>query len=83
MEEKQIGTVSHWFGKIKVIGISLTDDLAVGDTIHIQGYTTDFQQEVTSMQIEGSDVAEAGAGDEVGVKVAERARAGDAVYKVV
>jgi len=82
MAEKQIGVISHWFGKISVVGISLTDELAVGDTIRIHGHTTDFQQEVTSMQIEGKDVTEAGSGDEIGIRVSDRARAGDKVYKV-
>jgi len=82
MAEKQIGVISHWFGKIGVVGIALDGKLAVGDTIHIKGATTDFEQEVASMQIEGKEVTEAGAGDEVGLKVSDRARVGDKVYKV-
>jgi translation elongation factor EF-1alpha len=82
MAEKLIGTVNHWFGRIGVAGIELTDTLAVGDRVHIQGHTTDFEQEVTSMQIMHQDVAEAGPGDDVGVKVQSRARRGDHVYKV-
>ena len=82
MAEQEIGTVSHWFGKVKVIGITLDDELKVGETIHIKGHTTDFQQEVSSMQIDGEDVDEAGSGDEVGIKVSDRARVGDAVYRV-
>ena len=83
MAEKLIGKVSHWFGKIGVAGIELTGKLAVGDYIHILGYTTDFDQQVTSMQIMHQDVAEAGPGDNVGVKVQFRARPGDRVYKDV
>jgi len=84
MAEKLIGKVSHWFGKIGVAGIELTDKLAVGDHIHILGHTTDFDQKVTSMQIKHQDIAEAGSGDDVGVKVKVqfRARHGDRVYKV-
>ena len=82
MPEEVIGKVSHWFGKIGVAGITLTDKLAVGDHIHILGHTTDFEQEVTSMQIMQQDVAEAGPGDEVGIKTQFRARTGDRVYKV-
>jgi translation elongation factor EF-Tu-like GTPase len=82
MAEQLIGTVNHWFGRIGVAGIALTDRLAVGDHIHIRGYTTDFEQEVTSMQIMHQDVSEAGPGDEVGIKVLFRARTGDRVYKV-
>ena len=82
MEEERIGSVTHWFGKIGVIGIELTGQLAVGDTIRIRGYTTDFDQEIASMQIEGKDVTEAGPGDNVGIKVSERARVGDRVYRL-
>jgi translation elongation factor EF-1alpha len=82
MAEKLIGSVNHWFGRIGVAGIALTDKLAVGDRIHIQGHTTDFEQEITSMQIMHQDVSEAGPGDDVGVKVEFRARRGDRVYKV-
>ena len=82
MAEKLIGKVNHWFGNIGVVGIVLTDKLAVGDRIHILGHTTDFEQDVTSMQILHQDVAEAGPGDEIGLKVQFRARVGDRVYKV-
>ena len=82
MAETLIGEVNHWFGKIGVAGIELTDKLAVGDRIHILGHTSDFEQEVTSMQIMHQDVAEAGPGDDVGIKVQSRARRGDRVYKV-
>jgi putative protease len=81
MAEKLVGKVLHWFGKIDVIGVELTDTLAVGDQIRIRGYTTDFEQEVTSMQIMHQDVAEAEPGSEVGIKVQFRARPGDRVYK--
>jgi hypothetical protein len=82
MEEKLIGRVNHWFGKIGVAGIELTDRLAVGDHIHLLGHTTDFDQDVTSMQIMHQDVAAAGPGDDVGIKVQFRARVGDRVYRV-
>jgi len=82
MAEKLIGKVSHWFGKINVAGIQLTDKLALGDQIHLLGHTTDFKQEITSMQIMHQDVSEAGKGDDVGVKLQTRARVGDSVYRV-
>lgn len=82
MAEKLIGTISHWFGNIKVAGIELTSKLAVGDRVHILGHTTDFEQEIKSMQIMHQDVSEAGRGDDVGVKLSARARVGDKVYKV-
>jgi len=82
MAEQLIGKVNHWFGRIDVAGIELTDKLAVGDSIHVLGHTTDFEQKITSMQIMHQDVSEASPGDDVGVKVQFRARVGDRVYKV-
>jgi putative protease len=82
MVDKPIGKVSHWFGKIGVAALELTDKLAVGDRIHVLGHTTDFEQEVASMQIVHQDVAKAGPGDEVAIKVESQVRAGDDVYKV-
>ncbi len=81
MPEKLIGEVSHWFGNINVAGIKLSGDLAVGERIHVVGHTTDLEQEVTSMQLDNEDVSEAGAGDEIGIKLTSRARPGDSVYK--
>jgi putative protease len=81
MAEKQIGVVSHWFGKIGVAAIALTGKLAVGDRIHILGHTTDFEQEVASMQVMHQDVSKAGRGDEVAIKLDARARGGDKVLK--
>ena len=84
MSEKAIGTVTHYFGKIQVAGIRITEGtLRVGDRIHIQGHTSDFTQSIDSMQIEGEAVDEAGVGDEIGIKVVEHAREHDTVYKIV
>ena len=83
MAEHEVGTVSHFFGRVSVAGIELSAELAVGDQIHIKGHTTDFSQGVDSMQIDGAEVSEATAGQSVGIKVADRCREGDAVYKIV
>lgn len=84
MAEVELGRVSHYFGKIGVAGIEITQDtLAVGDTIHIKGHTSDFTQKVDSMQIDGRLVEEVTAGESVGIKVSEHAREHDIVYKLV
>jgi len=83
MPEELIGEVSHWFGNISVAGIKLSGDLAVGERIHIVGHTTDAEQAVNSMQRDNEDVDEAGAGDEIGVRLTSRARPGDSVFKVI
>jgi len=82
-EEILIGQISHYFGKIQVAAIDLTDgDLSVGDTIHIVGHTTDFKETIKSMQIDRVDVPHAERGKSIGIRVAEHARVGDKVFKV-
>ena len=84
MAEVELGRITHYFGKIGVAAIEITQDsLAVGDTIHIKGHTSDFNQKVDSMQIDGQPVDEATVGQSVGIKVAEHAREHDTVYKVI
>jgi selenocysteine-specific translation elongation factor len=82
MGEKEVGRVTRYFSRISVAGIELTDTLCEGDTIHIVGHTTDFTQEVRSMQLENEPIAEGQAGQEIGLKVRERVRSNDRVYKV-
>jgi translation elongation factor EF-1alpha len=82
MAEELVGTVSDYFARIGVIAIELAGTLRVGDTIHVQGHTTDLEQAVESIQIEHEQVQEAKAGDAVGIKVTDRCRKGDNVYKV-
>jgi len=81
-EEEEIGRVTDYFAKIGVAGIDLTGKLRAGDTIHIRGHTTDLEQVVESMQVEHDQVEEAGAGDRIGIKVSDRCRNGDRVYRV-
>jgi putative protease len=82
--EKEIGKVSHFFGRIGVAAIEITSDgLAVGETIHIKGATTDFTETIASMQIQNQNVQSAKPGDSVGIKVSQRVREGDIVYKVL
>jgi putative protease len=82
VEGEIIGKVTHYFSKIGVAVIELTGTLSVGDTIHIKGATTDFTQEVTSMQVEHKEVETASAGQGIGMKVDEPCREHDIVYKV-
>jgi selenocysteine-specific translation elongation factor len=82
MPEVVIGKVSDFFAKPVVAGIELTANLKAGDKIHIRGHTTDLEFTVNSMQINNVDVDQAKAGDSVGIKVSDRVRRGDIVYKV-
>ena len=84
MKEENIGLVVNYFSKISVAAIEITNGtLSVGDTLHFSGHTTDFESTVQSMQIENKSVTEAKKGDSVGLKVSERVREGDIVYKII
>lgn len=83
MEEKLIGKITHFYGRLNVGIIELSDVLKVGDTIHIKGHTSDFTQQVSSMQVEHTSVDEAKPGDVIGIKVDQKIHLNDAVYKVV
>lgn len=83
MPEVEIGTISDFFAKPVVAGIQLSQTLKVGDKLHIKGHTTDMELIVSSMQIHNANVQEAKADDSVGIKVPDRVRRGDKVYKVV
>ncbi len=82
MPEVEIGVVSYFFGHTVVACIDLTGALSAGDKIHIKGHTTDLELTVDSMEINNAHVTEAKAGDAIGIKVSERVRRGDKVYKV-
>ncbi len=82
MPEERVGVVNDYFAKIGVAGIDLEGALRAGDTIHIKGHTTDLQQVVESIQVEHASVTEATKGAAIGIKVKDRCRGGDVVYKV-
>lgn len=82
-QEIEIGTVADFFARPVVAGIDLTAGLKRGDKIHIKGHTTDLELVVESIQIQNKDVAEARPGDSIGIKVPDRVRREDRVYKVV
>jgi selenocysteine-specific translation elongation factor len=82
MPEVVIGKVTDFFARPVVAGIELTANVKVDDKIHIKGHTTDLELTVDSMQINNANVTQAKAGDNIGIKVSERVRRGDIVYKV-
>ncbi len=82
MAEEVVGKVTDFFAHPVVAGIELTATLKLGDKIHIKGHTTDIEMVVGSMQIDNVDVEEAKAGDAIGVKVTDRVRREDIIYKV-
>ena len=83
MNEIEIGVISHYFGKVSVGIIELTDVLKIGDSIRIKGAHDDFTQKIETMQIEHVTVNEANKGDSVGIKVAQPVHEHDKVFKII
>ncbi|MFH0827511.1 MAG: hypothetical protein V1923_06500 [Candidatus Omnitrophota bacterium] len=82
MEEKEIGKITHYYNHLNVGIIELSDALQVGEAIHIKGHSSDFTQNVDSMQIEHASVSQAKSGDVIGIKVTKQVHPHDKVYKV-
>ena len=80
-EEKEIGVVFAYFSKVGVAAAKLSGNLKIGDKILIKGHTTNFEQEVRSMQVDNKEVEEAKKGNEIGIKVDVRVRPKDKIYK--
>ena len=79
---EKVGEVTHYFTRIGVGVIKITSKIKVGDRIAIKGMTSNFEMTVNSMQIEGKDIEAASPGDDIGMKVDDRVRKGDIVYKI-
>jgi len=82
MADFKVGKVTHYFDKIGVAVVELTDNLAVGDNIKISGHNQEFTMPVESMQIEHEQIKEAKKGDTIGLRVIQKAKEGDEVYKI-
>ncbi len=80
--EIHIGQITHYYNRLGVAVLELSNDLKVGDVVHIVGHTTNFSQRVESMEIEHRQVQSVGPGVEAALKVVERVRQGDIIYKV-
>lgn len=84
MKEIEVGEIQDYFAKIGVAAIGVTAlSIKIGDELHFKGHTTDFNQNVESLQVEHAQIPEAGVGASVGIRVKDRVRKGDKVYKVV
>jgi putative protease len=84
MAEKKIGEVVKFFTKPSVAAVKITEgELVIGDSIKFSGYTTDFTDVIKSMEVENKSVQKAVAGDFIGVKVSDRVRPGDEVFKII
>jgi hypothetical protein len=81
--EERIGQVTHFYNRIRVAVLDLSAEVNVGDVLHFMGRTTDFTQDVESMEIEHQKVQTVGPGQEAALKVIDRVRKGDVVFRVV
>lgn len=81
--EKLIGVITHYYPKIKVGVIELSDNLNVGDKIRVKGEKTDFEQIVDSIQVEHQNIENARKGEVIGIELKEAAKESDKVYKLV
>ena len=84
MADEEVGIIVKFFSKPSVAAISVTKGtIKKGDVLKYKGHTTDFEEQVTSMEVDNQPVDEANIGDMIGVKVKERVREKDIVYRVV
>jgi translation initiation factor IF-2 len=79
---ERIGEVAHFFNRLCVAVVRVNQDVKVGDVVHFLGRSTDFHQVIASMQVDHEPVSEAGAGQEVAIKVERRVRGGDSVFRL-
>ncbi|RLB17731.1 MAG: hypothetical protein DRG82_05760 [Deltaproteobacteria bacterium] len=83
MPEEQVAVIVKFFSKPSVAALEITNGvIKVGDVLHYKGHTTDFTDEIKSMEIDNQTVEEAKVGDLVGIKVKERVRENDKVFKI-
>ena len=84
MEEQEIGYISNYYNKISVAAVEVTaGTVSVNDTLHIKGHSTDFELKADSIQIDHAPVTEAKQGDSIGLKVPEKVKRKDKVYKII
>lgn len=82
MSESPVGTVTHWFGKVKVATVRLDAPVKLGDRVHVKGARDDFRARIKSMHLNHKPIEAADAGMEVGIQMPSRAHAGDKVMRV-
>lgn len=81
-KESNVGIITHYFPKVRAAVVKLKAPLSIGDTVKIKGHTTDFKQNITSLQIDRVPINSAKKGQEIGLLVDSRVRKNDVVYKI-
>ncbi len=83
MSGNRVGNVTHYYDHLNVAVLTLSESIHVGEMLHFLGHSTDFKQEITSLQIEHKSVEEAKPGADVAIKVIQRVHPNDGVFKIV
>ena len=78
---KEVGEITHYYGHIQVAVVKVKETLNKGDKVNIKGHTTEFEQEIESMQIDHDEIETAKKGQEIGMKVKDIVRQGDKLFK--
>jgi len=79
--EKEVGKITHWYDKLGVAVLNLESALKVGDKVKVKKGEEEFEETISSMQVDHKDVSSAKKGDEVAVKFSQKAREGALIYK--
>ena len=82
MAEKEVGVVTHWYDKIGVAVIKLSGALAVGDKIKVVRGDNEFEETVSSMQLDHKDVEKGKKGQDIAIKLSEKSKEGAMIFKV-
>lgn len=80
--EEEIGSITHFYDNLGVAIVNLNKPVHKGDKIHIKGKTTDLTQILDSMELDHKAIEEAKKGAEIGIKVQEKVREHDKVFRV-
>ncbi|MEA1970660.1 MAG: translation elongation factor-like protein [Thermodesulfobacteriota bacterium] len=84
MGEEKVGEVMKFFAKPSVAAVKITSgELLAGDVVRFVGHTTDFEDKIDSMEIDNKQIEKATAGDYIGIKVSDRVRPGDEMFRIV
>lgn len=80
-KKDQVGTVAHYYPKIKVATIELKHrGLKLNDPVVIEGKNTFLEQKIRSMQIKGKDIKKGKKGEEIAVIVDNKVRKNDKLF---
>lgn len=78
---KPIGTVTHYFPRVRAAAVKMNSALSSGENIKIKGHNTEFFQRINSMEIDRVPITKAKKGQVIGLLVDKRVRKNDLIYR--